>query len=61
MSLHADTQGKILYKSAFLNLIAFLLQAYVLTKIDFYEINDIENAGKYIREYVRSNENSEKF
>ena len=25
---------------------------YVFTKIDFYEINDIENAGKYIREYM---------
>ena len=51
MSLYTNTKSKIPYKLAFLNLIAFLLQAYVLTKIDFYEINDIENAGKYIREY----------
>ena len=51
MSLYTNIESKIPYKLALLNLIAFLLQAYVLTKIDFYEINDIENAGKYIREY----------
>ena len=58
MSLYGDTKNEIPYKPASLNLIAFLLQAYVLTKIDFYKINDIENAGKYIREYRGPNKNS---
>ena len=58
MSSYADTQSKILYNPVFSESYRiFASGIYVFTKIDFYEINDIENAGKYIREYMWSNEN----